>query len=293
MIEIRGAGIAGSYLAYLLAKKGFEVRVYELRKKDLSKPCAGGVLPRVLKIIKLGDVDYVKIKRVDVDFNGKIISHYGELGISVERDELQRYLRELAESEGAEILYSTPHKKFQKDVIKIIASGAGKTRVLGIEVHSSTVKIKPEGYFFKIYRIKYPTRYAWIFPKLSGYSVGLAGDIEWVMRNADLVMKKLGANGRKRGAYIGVYEGRTRFREGDAWHIGDAAKLVDPLNYEGYTGAFHSAFALSQNLRNPDFSSLLKYLNREWNLSKFAGRFPRIARSFIKLWLHKVYSEKL
>ena len=250
-------------------------------------------MPRVLKIIKLDKVENVKIRQVDVEFDGKITSHYGNLGISVERDDLQKYLREMAEGEGAKIYYSSSHRKFERRSIKVIASGAGKTNILGIEVHSLNVKIKPEGYFFKIYRIAYPTRYAWIFPKISGYSVGLAGDGGWVVRNVDLIMEKLGASGRKRGAYMGVYNGHAEFRSGYAWRIGDAANLVDPLNYEGYTGAFYSAFTLFQNLRNPDFSSLLKYLSTEWKLSKLAGRFPHVSRHFIKLWLKKVYSEKL
>ena len=293
MIEIRGAGIAGSYLAYLLAKKGYEVKIYEMRKRNSSKPCAGGVLPRVLKIIRFDDLEHVKIKRVDVDFDGKIVSYYGNLGISVERDELQKYLRELAESEGAEIHYSTPHREFRKDTVKVIASGARKTRVLGIEVHSPSANFKPEGYYFKIYRITYPTRYAWIFPKVSGYSIGLAGDVEWVIRNAGFVLEKLKARGRRRGAYIGVYEGDAKIHNGDIWFIGDVANLVDPLNYEGYTGSFYSAWLLSQNLSNPNFSRLLRYLEGEWKISKIAGKFPKLSRYFIKLWLRRVYSEKL
>ena len=293
MIEIRGAGIAGSYLAYLLAKKGYRVKVYEMRKRTSSKPCAGGVLPRVLKVIKLDEIEHVKINSVDVELNGKFVTYYGKLGISVERDTLQGFLREMAEGEGVEIHYSSPHRKFSKDSLKIIASGTGNTWIMGIEVHTPTVKIKPEGYFFRIYQMSYPTRYAWIFPKVSGYSVGLAGDTEWVRRNSDLVIEKLGASGRKMGAYIGVYEGKAKFREGDVWLVGDSANLVDPLNYEGYTGAFYSALFLSENLNKPDFSSLLNYLQCEWKLSKLAGKFPKISRYFIKLWLRKVYSPKL
>ncbi len=293
MIEIRGAGIAGSYLAYLLARSGYRVRVYELRKRNKSKACAGGVLPRVLSIMNMKEVEGVDIRSVEIEMGEKIISYHGNLGKSVNRVDLQVFLRELAESEGVKIFYGKPHKKFSRDVMKVIASGSPGGKVMGIEVHSRTAKIKPEGYYFRIYRLGLPVRYAWIFPKIDGYSVGVAGDREWVIRNMDTILRKLDAFGNKTGAYIGIYRDERSFRKDDAWLIGDAANLVDPLNYEGYTGAFYSALYLSQNIRNPNFTPLIKYLRSEWKLLKLASSYPRLAIRFIKFWLRRVYSKEL
>ncbi len=293
MIEIRGAGIAGSYLAYLLSKDGYNVKVYEMRKKYDTKVCAGGVLPRVLKIINLSELEGIEIKTVDVEIGNRKIHYEGNLGKSIERRDLQIYIRDLAESEGARIIYGTAHKKFSKDAVKIIASGAKSKEILGIETHTNNVSIKPEGYYFKIYSLKKPVRYAWIFPKKDGFSVGVCGDRKWVIDHADIILNKLNAGGRKRGAYIGTYTGNPSLRVKDSWVIGDSAGLVDPLNYEGYTGAFYSALYLSKNLKSPDFTPLLNYLHTEWKLLNFASKHPAIASKFIKLWLRLVYSPKL
>ena len=56
MITIIGAGPAGSYLAYLLAKKGKEVTLIEEHKKVGSPvQCTGIVTGSIKKFIKLPD----------------------------------------------------------------------------------------------------------------------------------------------------------------------------------------------------------------------------------------------
>ncbi|WP_456468562.1 NAD(P)/FAD-dependent oxidoreductase [Archaeoglobus sp.] len=73
MIQIYGAGIAGTYLYHLLSKNGYEVRIYD-RRKEPDCRCAWGIVYREAKKlyseIGLNFDDYVLLKPQYVVANG-------------------------------------------------------------------------------------------------------------------------------------------------------------------------------------------------------------------------------
>lgn len=291
MIQIKGAGIAGSYLAYLLSKKGYDVEVYEMRRRYDSKPCGGGIVRRVLNELSFLKLEGIKINGVVVEINKrKIVYREKEIGLSVWRDELIRILREFAESEGSKIHYGMGIRNFKNFSVKVDASGSKRAEIFGIESSSRRVNIKVEDeFYFKIYKLRGVIRYGWIFPKIDGFSVGLAGDLNWTLKNIDLFFSKIGAGGRKKLAPIPVYRGDKNLYSNGVWKIGDSASLVDPLNYEGYTGAIFSAKFLAGD---KNFKSLFRYLDNELRIHRMISKFPQLS-IFIKFWLRKVYSSTL
>ncbi len=105
MITIVGAGPAGSYLGYLLAKEGKDVTILE-DHETIGKPvqCTGIVTHSVEKFFKLKND--VVAKRLDkviaVSKNQKISVNVDE--IVMWRDKFDRFVAEMAQDEGAKIL---------------------------------------------------------------------------------------------------------------------------------------------------------------------------------------------
>ena len=106
MISIIGAGPSGSYLAYLLAKEGKKVRVFE-EHSEIGKPiqCTGLVTSAIEELIEIKDEFVVnKIRKVRVyapdgnfvDFNLKKENYV------FDRNKFDKYVAELAMKEGAE-----------------------------------------------------------------------------------------------------------------------------------------------------------------------------------------------
>lgn len=104
-IVIVGAGPAGSYLAYLLAKKGLKPVIFD-HSHPREKPCGGGIssfalekYPVLQEIKHLGDLG-VKLKIIAPSGKEAIISGKKEC-LSISREILDCYLLKKAKSEGA------------------------------------------------------------------------------------------------------------------------------------------------------------------------------------------------
>ncbi len=104
MISIIGAGPAGSYLAYLLAKSNHEVNVYE-EHKEIGKPvqCSGVITKEIKKLIPLKkEIIVNKINKIRIYspnnnfFETKIPQDY-----VFNRMKLDQYLADLAKKAGA------------------------------------------------------------------------------------------------------------------------------------------------------------------------------------------------
>ena len=107
MITIVGAGPAGSYLAYLLAKQGKEVTILE-EHKNIGTPvqCTGIVTHSIENFFRLKNE--VIAKRLD---KVVVVSKSSKIAINVDeivmwRDKFDKYVAEMAEDEGADILLS-------------------------------------------------------------------------------------------------------------------------------------------------------------------------------------------
>ena len=121
MITIVGAGPAGSYLAYLLAKQGKKVTVLE-NHSIVGKPvqCTGIVTHSIEKFFKLKNEVIAKRlnKVVVVSKSKKIEVNVDE--IVMWRDRFDQFLADMAQKEGAEILLNHEFMGFNgSDSVKV------------------------------------------------------------------------------------------------------------------------------------------------------------------------------
>ncbi len=121
MITIVGAGPAGSYLAYLLAKQGKKVMLLE-EHNTIGSPvqCTGIVTHSIEKFFKLkNEVIAKKLDKVVViSKNNKITVNVDE--IVMWRDKFDRFVAEMAQQAGAEILLNHQFIDFNgKQSIKV------------------------------------------------------------------------------------------------------------------------------------------------------------------------------
>lgn len=133
MISIIGAGPVGSYAAYLLAKSGKKVNVYEEHDTiGLPVQCSGGVTSRIKELIpikkeflvnKLNRVRLFSPNRDFVDINLK------DSNFIVNRTKFDRYLAEKAKEAGAKYFLNHKFLDYNGKVLKF-NKGLKKTDIL-------------------------------------------------------------------------------------------------------------------------------------------------------------------
>lgn len=136
MITIIGAGPAGSYLAYLLAKQGKEVTLIEEHDK-IGSPvqCTGIVTGSIEKFVKLPDNIIANRcnKVVVVSKNQKIVAETDE--IVVWRNKFDEFVANMAADAGAKILASQQFMGFNnKNSIKIKNKNNGEIKNIESEI---------------------------------------------------------------------------------------------------------------------------------------------------------------
>ncbi len=287
-MKIAGAGLSGSLLAYLLARDGEDVEVWERRKRGDVKPCGGGILRRTWKLLESIGIEGVEINRVVMDYPGGHLEIEGKgLAISADMKDLVEKLREMAESEGARIHFG----KGITSGFDVDARGARSAEVLGMEGEGKGEM--EDALYFKVLDFKPPVKYLWVFPKPYGYSVGVAGPSSWVVAHGEKYLRELGAR-KWRVHPIPIFRGNYSL---ESFLTGDAASLVDPLNYEGISGAVISSIAIWKRMRgeSPDLSELIKFLRWElWIYRRLGSKAFRrffLRKPLLSFWLKKVYSE--
>jgi len=136
MITIVGAGPAGSYLAYLLAKQGKKVQILE-DHNTVGSPvqCTGIVTHSIEKFFKLKK--YVIVKKLNkvivVSKNNKISVNVDE--IVMWRDKFDQFVANMAQDAGAEILLSHQFLGFNgKQSIKVKDKKNNKTKELKTDI---------------------------------------------------------------------------------------------------------------------------------------------------------------
>lgn len=136
MTTIVGAGPAGSYLGYLLAKQGKQVTILE-EHDAIGKPvqCTGIVTHSIEKFFKLKDE--VIAKRLDkvivVSKNKKISVDVDE--IVMWRDKFDQFVADMAEKEGAKILLNHKFIGFNgKNSIKVKDKKSDKIKEIKTDI---------------------------------------------------------------------------------------------------------------------------------------------------------------
>lgn len=290
MISIIGAGPVGSYLAYLLAKKGWKVNVYEEHENiGLPVQCTGIVTSSIEKLIPIRKKFLVnKLKRVKVFSNNeKLDIDLPMNNLVICRKEFDRYLAEKAMDAGAKYFlgwkfldFDGKNIKFNKCVKKtdvlIGADGVhskvskllgNKTKLItGVQARVNTKVDKDcfETYFDNDF-------FGWIVPESSSVArVGVISTKNPEIKFRKFLIDKVGKCKIReyQSGMIPVYDKKLKIKKGNVYLLGDAAGHVKATTFGGIVQGMESAKILANCLyykKNYKFN--LRKLNKELNYS--------------------------
>ena len=290
MISIIGAGPAGCYLAYLLAKKGKDARIFEEHRK-IGKPvqCTGLVTGSVQDIIRLKkEVIVNKINKV------RIFSHNGKFteimlkddNIVLDREKFDQYLAEKAESHGARVFLEHRFLDYKKgeliikdlknDKIKKIradcligadgplsrvakSSGLfGKRRFMtGLQIR---VKLKNDN---AIEFYPHIGAFAWVVPENKEVArLGVASynkvkeSFDYFLKLKDISKNKII---EKQAGLIPIYSSNIKTQKNNVYLVGDAAAQLKATTGGGIIQGLLAAECLADAILNKkSYESLWK-----------------------------------
>lgn len=279
-VAIIGAGPAGAFLAYKLARKGHKVAVIEKSVMPRNKPCGGGLTPKGMKLLDFSIDDLVRATVPSVRIlRGKqdVLMRTDKAPVyMVERSEFDKRLAEKAVESGAKLMQgesvttvemsdgmatiTTSRGKYEARTLVGADGAKGKTaqwagierrnafeHMLGIELNATI-----DGYPYgdsALVDFDVPGGYGWVFPKGEYYNVGVVTGRtkEYHNLNAqlDAFVKKRGLRLKNKSPLTGqrVPTGGSRqaVSRGNALLVGDAAWMAEPVFGEGIAFALKSA----------------------------------------------------
>lgn len=268
MISIIGAGPAGCYLAYLLAKKGQKVRIFE-EHKEIGRPvqCTGIVTEDILKLIKLDKsiISNITKKASIHSKNSNAVINTKE--IILFRDKFDSYLLKLAIDAGAELyknhryerfdgktIYFSNRKKYSTDILVGADgpnSGVARTNDLWLKREfyigvQARVKLKSKPDIYDVYLgSDFPKFFGWIVPENGRTArVGVAA-----AKNPGIIfksfIKKLDIGSKdiigKQAGLIPVYNPKQKLQKNNVFLVGDAAGMVKATTGGGIIPSMEAA----------------------------------------------------
>jgi len=281
MITIVGGGPAGSYLAYLLAKRGKEVTIVE-EHSQIGNPvqCTGIVTPSIDKFVKLKQEVIVKrlTKVKVVMLNNEMTSPVDE--VVMWRNKFDTFIAEMAADQGVKIL--TDHKfiSMEKNKIKVkdkkhdkikeiqsstivgadgpsspVAKAAGISHnnnfYIGIQ---AKVKVKSDQETFEThFGSAFPDFFGWVVPESENtVRLGLGAKKD-AQQHFYRFLKKV--TGKKEilcweSGIIPIYNPKQMIQKENVYLIGDAATQVKATTGGGIIPSFKAAHTLCDCIVN-------------------------------------------
>ena len=282
MITIVGAGPAGSYLAYLLAKQGRKVTIVE-EHDSIGKPvqCTGIVTNSIEKFFRLKNEVIAKRlnKVIVVSKNNRISVDVDE--IVMWRDRFDQFVAGMAEDAGAEILLGHKFMDFGgKNLIRVKDKKNGRIKEIKTEVivgadgpYSSVAKSagmesKSKNYIGMQAKVKvdmdtssfetyfgsgFPNFFGWCVPESEGTARLGIGCFE----NAQQYFYKFlkARTGKEEtlcweSGLIPLYNPKKRLQKDNVYLIGDAAAQVKATTGGGIIPSLKAAQTLCDCILN-------------------------------------------
>ena len=302
MISIIGAGPAGNHLAYLLAKKGQNVNVYE-EHKTIGNPvqCTGLVTDSIKQILDLKeDVIVNKIKGFKVISKSNSVQiNFKKPNIVLDRMKFDRFLADKAIDTGAN--YFLSHKfescRLNKDFVEFISNNKQfKTDYLvGADGPFSLVAKSANMYHNRRFMIGLQARvnlhmtdseiievylgqgyFGWVVPEDT--NIARIGTASYKNSNEFFksLLKKRSPKAKIREYQSGVipmFNPKQKVQNGRVFLIGDAACQTKNPSHGGIIQGLTAAESLSKAItENKNYKHLLKKLNRDLNYNSLIRR---------------------
>ena len=279
MITIIGAGPAGSYAAYLLAKAGNEVQIFE-EHNEIGKPiqCTGIVTSSIGDIIKLRKGLIInKINRVRIFSKDRFTElKLKNKNLVLDRKKFDSHIADLAINEGTKIFLNYRFIDNKKNTIKVRYQNKNEITLktdclVGADGPLSQVA-KSNNLFGKrkfltgiqvIAKLKnenciefYPQIgcFAWVVPENSEVCrIGIASytnpkqDFERFLKSKKVNNKDII---EKQGGLIPVYNPKIKTQKENIFLLGDAATQVKATTGGGIIQGLKAAEALADSIIN-------------------------------------------
>ncbi len=294
MISIIGAGPAGNYLAYLLAKHGWKTEVYE-EHKEIGKPvqCTGIVSSHITnffgeKELKKFVVNRIKKAKIISPNNDFVEVNLKKENLIVDRAKFDKYLAEKAKKAGAKyyldcgfvgikgknLLFKKNKRTIKKKTDILVGADGPLSRVA-----KSTGLFSKREFFIGVQaeaKLKndnavefYPLKkgIAWVVPVNKDFvRIGVAAKEKTSKEFQRLLKKKLGEEFKKKArkynaGLIPVYNPKTKTqsRSRRTFLIGDAATMVKATTLGGIIQGLEAAGALAGSImEKKDYEKLWK-----------------------------------
>ncbi len=272
MISIIGAGPAGSYAAYLLAKKGYEVHVYEEHDKiGVPVQCTGIVTSELAKILDIKEdflINKITLARI-YSPNGKFIEvKLTKPNLILNREKFDKHLAKMAEEAGAKIHLGKRFEGIRNGKLVINGEELKTDYLIGADGPNSQIaryitKEKPRNIIGIQVRIKKKINpnvvefwlgvgeFAWLVPESSTIArVGLV-DSKNLHKQLEYLLKKVGGKViDKQGGLIPIYQPSKKIQRRKIMVLGDAAGQVKATTYGGLVPGLIAAEEISKSLEN-------------------------------------------
>lgn len=301
MINVIGAGPAGSYASYLLAKQGFEVSLFE-ENSTIGRPvqCTGIVTGAFRDIIDVKDeflINSVDTARVYSPNGASADFRLERENLVICRTSFDRYVAAMAAEAGAKVHLS--HRFIGLDEsgksIKVLSGKSHEAKILPNDIligadgpnssvaksagiygkrrfwygAQATLRGKFEKNVFEVYLGSIaPNFFAWSVPENEYFTrIGLAVESE---PNACFkkLLRHIGADEKDvadyQGGLIPIYDPNVKTWTGSTYLVGDAALQVKATTGGGIIQGMLAAKALANSIQNS-----LNY-EKEWR--KTLGR---------------------
>lgn len=293
-IKIVGAGPSGSYTAYLLAKNGYDVEIFESNKPGIPFQCAGIVTKSIYNILNIPkSIVLNKIKNIVVKCNNNSVSIPSD-DIVIDRIGFDKYLCELAIKHGAKLRNNSRVSKIVKNHIFIenvkpncisydILIGADGpksivSRYLGndfkyyIGMQKRIIYKKNQSEYIVVFGNDFPNFFGWIVPEGNGIArVGTA-----LYNNPKESLDKLISKYNKakisdsQGGLIPIYNPKVKIQKDNIYVVGDAAGMVKATTGGGIVQGLLGAKALADSIIDKsNYSKNCKSLFKELKASLF------------------------
>jgi len=322
MISIIGGGPSGNYAAYLLAKNGFKVNVYE-EHKTIGRPvqCTGLITASIDDVVKIDDgciINKIGNVRLVAPDGKELFLKLKKKNYVVDRVRFDKFFCEMASAEGAKYVFGKKLLDFREngEIEMLFENGRAKTEVLiGADGVNSAVNrdkmrfvIGKQGRFKGTFEDDTFTvhlgigSFSWIVPENKKTArIGVIG------RDVNNAYNELMKKGKfkfieSQSGTVPVYDPRLKTQIRNVYLLGDAAGMVKATTYGGILYGLMAAQELNKALKNDDDYDRLwrARFGKELHLSLLIRRvldrmksdnYNELIETFSKEQLKKLISE--